>query len=280
MYIEYYIIENLLINYIIISCTYILTKKQNNRKRKIMGALVGAVYSVFYLYPSLDILFILPFKIIIMTIITFIAFDFNNKKDWVRSTLVFYMVNIFISGTTYFIIYFTGIEHLKISFLIVGAYVSCELLKYIYRDIKFMKYLDELSKDITIQICDKSCTCKGLLDSGNLLKDPISKNDVIIIKPTILKGLLPNHFMKYEYKEIDIMKVEEIINNFDDDMSSRVRMIPYKHAGNSQSSIILGLKSDYILVDNMKVRNVILGISDFEEEDYGAILNPSILSQV
>ena len=34
MYIEYYIIENLLINYIIISCTSILIKRHTNEKKK------------------------------------------------------------------------------------------------------------------------------------------------------------------------------------------------------------------------------------------------------
>ena len=33
MYIEYYIIENLLINYIIISCTSILIKKYSSEKK-------------------------------------------------------------------------------------------------------------------------------------------------------------------------------------------------------------------------------------------------------
>lgn len=280
VYIEYYIIENLLINYIIISCTFILTKRQNDIRRKLIGASVGALYSVAYLYQSLDILFTLPFKIIIMTIITLIAFRYKNKKEYIRVLLVFYMVNIFISGTTYFIIYFTGIDHFKISFLIVCAYASCELLKYIYKDIKFMKYINEFTKPITINFLNNSCECKALLDSGNLLKDPISGNDVMIVKSSTIKNLLPESLLEFKYGEMDIMKAEKIISSLDYDISARIRMIPYKHAGSSTGSIILGLKADWILVDNKKIGNIILGISDFNDEEYGAILNPSILSEV
>ena len=68
MYMEYYVIENLLINYIIINCTSILTKKYNNNKKKWIGASLGAIYSVAYIYPQLDILFTLPFKVLIMTL--------------------------------------------------------------------------------------------------------------------------------------------------------------------------------------------------------------------
>ena len=119
MYIEYYIIENLLINYIIISCTCILTKKYNSNKKKWIGASLGAIYSIAYIYPQLDILFTLPFKVLIMTLITLVSFTYKNKKEYLSIILVFYLVNIFISGSTFFIIYFTGIDHIKISYLII-----------------------------------------------------------------------------------------------------------------------------------------------------------------
>lgn len=79
VYIEYYVIENLVINYIIISCTSILTKRYNP-KNKLLGASLGGAYSVAYLYPSMNILFTVPFKIIIMSIITLISFRSKSKK--------------------------------------------------------------------------------------------------------------------------------------------------------------------------------------------------------
>ena len=43
--------------------------------------------------------------------------------------------------------------------------------------------------------------------------------------------------------------------------------------------MILGLKADYLQVDNKKVGNIILGLSSFKSsEDYNAILNPSVIS--
>ncbi|MEG1311067.1 MAG: sigma-E processing peptidase SpoIIGA [Romboutsia sp.] len=274
---EYYIIENLLINYIIISCTSILTKKYNNITKKWIGAFIGTIYSIAYIYPELDILFTLPFKVIIMTFITLISFTYKNKKEYVSTALIFYLVNVFISGSTYFIIYFTGIEHMKISFLIICAFVSCEILKYIYKDIKIIKQIKELKKTVTIKLLGKSCSCKALLDSGNLLKDPMSNNDVIIVKSSVLKGIIPDMLINYHYEDIDIMKAEEIINLLDGEISTKIRLIPYKHAGSNKSSIILGLKADYVEIDKSKIGNIVLGISNFEDEEYSAILNPNIL---
>lgn len=277
MYIEYYIIENLLINYIIISCTSILTKRYNHKMKKLLGAFVGTLYSVAYIYNDLDILFTLPFKILIMTFIISISFTYKNKKDYINISLVFYMVNVFISGSTFFIIYFTGMDHMKISFFIICVYISCELLKYIYKDIKTLRQIKYLKKTITINLLGKSCSCEALLDSGNLLKDPMSNNDVIIIKSNILKDIIPEYLINCSYEDIDIIKAEEIINLLDYDISKKVRIIPYKHAGSNRSKIILGIKADYIEIDKIKIGNIVLGISNFNDDNYGAILNPSIL---
>jgi stage II sporulation protein GA (sporulation sigma-E factor processing peptidase) len=169
---------------------------------------------------------------------------------------------------------------MKISFIIICAYVSCELLKYIYNDIKTIKQLKEFTKTVNINFLDKRCSCKALLDSGNLLKDPMSNNDVVIVKSSALKDVLPEALINYDYENIDMMKAEELINLLDDEISSRIRLIPYKHAGSSKGSIILGLKADYIEVDENKIGNIILGISNFNDCEYNAILNPCLLSEV
>ncbi len=280
MYIEYYIIENLLINYIIISCTSILIKQYSNVKKKWIGAILGTVYSVAYIYSVTDVLFTLPFKFITITFITLISFEHKTKKEFIRISLVFYLVNVFICGSTYFIIYFTGIEHMKISFLIVCAYISCELLKYIYKDIKTLKYIKDLNKTIEINLLGKRCKCEALIDSGNLLKDPLGNNEVVIVKSSALKGVISDELVECDYENTDIFKIQDIISSSNSDLSSRVRLIPYKHARSNNSSIILGLKVDYIEVDKNKISNVVIGLSNFDDSEYDAILSPSILQGV
>lgn len=280
MYIEYYIIENLLINYIIISCTSILIKQYNSHKKKWLGAFLGTIYSVAYIYPNFKVLFTLPFKIVILTFIILVSFTYKNKRDLIRTSLIFYLVNIFICGSTYFIIYFTGIDHMKISFLIICAYISCELLKYIYKDIKTLNYIKDLKKTIDISLLGKNCSCEALIDSGNLLKDPLGNNEVVIVKSKILRGIISDELLEYDYENIDIVKVQNIISSSQSELSSRVRLIPYKHAGSNNSSIILGLKADYIEIDKNKISNVVIGLSNFDDLEYDAILSPNILQEI
>lgn len=275
MYLDLYIIENLLINYIIISCTSILTKNINSYKRKIIGAVVGTIYSVVYLFPKFYLLYTLPSKVIFIVIIGLISFVSADKNEFIRILTIFLLVNFFICGGTYFIIYFTGIEHIKISFVIISVYISCLILKKIYSDITLISHIKEFTKEITISFLGEDLKCIALLDSGNLLKDPLSKSDVVMINSSLLNKYLPEN---YSYEYVDVLLAEKIINSLSEDISSRVRLIPYNHATSNKTSMILGFKADYLQIDNKKIGNIVLGISNFKDDNYNAILNPSILS--
>ena len=275
MYLDLYIIENLLINYIIISCTSILTKNVNSYKKKIIGAVVGTIYSVVYLFPKFYLLYTLPSKIIFIVIIGLISFVSTDKNEFIRILTIFFLVNFFICGGTYFIIYFTGIEHIKISFVIISVYISCLILKKIYSDITLISHIKEFTKEITISFLGEDLKCIALLDSGNLLKDPLSKSAVVMINSSLLNKYLPEN---YSYEYVDVLLAEEIINSLSEDISSRVRLIPYNHATSNKTSMILGFKADYLQIDNKKIGNIVLGISNFKDDNYNAILNPSILS--
>ena len=96
-----------------------------------------------------------------------------------------------------------------------------------------------------------------------------------MVNSSLLQKYLPE---KYNYEYVDVILAEEIISSLNEDISSRVRLIPYNHATSNKTSMILGFKADYLLVDNKKIGNIVLGISNFKDDNYNVILNPSILS--
>lgn len=278
MYVEYYAIENLLINYIIISCTSMLTKNYINKKRKFIGAFIGMIYSLMYLVPSMNILFTLPIKLLTILIITSITFSYRDINEYVRILLIFYFTNIFIAGSSFFIIYFTGISHVTISLIITTTFVSGIILNYIFKDIKTLKYMKEMKKNIDVSINNVDFEFEALIDSGNLLKDPISKNEVVVVKASKLKGIIPDEFLDFDYNKSNMEDINEFIDKLDEEISNRVRLIPFRNI--SDSSFIIGIKADYIKVDERKISNIVLGLSNLKEEEYSAILNPQLLLNI
>ena len=278
MYVEYYAIENLLINYILISCTSMLTKNYITKKRKFIGAFIGMIYSLMYLVPSMNILFTLPIKLLTILIITSITFSYRDINEYVRILLIFYFTNIFIAGSSFFIIYFTGISHVTISLIITTTFVSGIILNYIFKDIKTLKYMKEMKKNIDVSINNVDFEFEALIDSGNLLKDPISKNEVVVVKVSKLKGIIPDEFLDFDYNKSKMKDKHEFIDKLDEEVSNRVRLIPFRNI--SDSSFIIGIKADYIKVDERKISNIVLGLSNLKEEEYSAILNPQLLLNI
>ncbi|MGL5642316.1 MAG: sigma-E processing peptidase SpoIIGA [Paraclostridium sp.] len=278
VYVEYYAIENLLINYIIISCTAILTKNYTTKKKKWSGAIVGMIYSIAYLFPNLSLMFTLPMKILIILVVTKITFEYQTLKEYIRILFAFYFVNIFIAGSSFFIIYFTGTTHMTISFIILVSYISGIILKYIYNDIKELKYMSSMKKDIRVCINKNEVELKALIDTGNLLKDPITKQEVVIISANKLYEILPKEFQQLDFKNINITTVNQIIEEIDENISYRIRLIPVKQI--NDENLVVGIKSDYVQVDGHNIPNVILGLSNFKEDGYSAILNPQLLVSI
>lgn len=278
MYVEYYAIENLLVNYIIISCTAIISKNHSSIKKKWTGAAIGMIYSILYLFNAFNLFFSIPMKILLILIVTKIAFSHETVKGYIRVLTIFYFVNIFIAGSSFFIIYCTRLTHLTISFIILISYLSGTILKYIYNDIKELKYMTSMKKDMTVCIDEKEIELKALMDTGNLLKDPISKSEVVIISANKLYEILPEEFKKLDLKNINISSIDRVIANIDKNISYRIRMIPVKQI--NDSNLVIGIKSDYIKVDGQKIPNVIVGLSNFKEDGYNAILNPQLLMSI
>ncbi|MDR1773590.1 MAG: sigma-E processing peptidase SpoIIGA [Clostridioides sp.] len=278
MYFEYYFLVNAVLNYVMIDTTSSLTRKYNKLNRKILGSLVGTIYSILYLFSKFSFLFYIPIKIICMSFIVYISFIHKSVKDYIQTSLVFYAVNIFLAGNAYFIIYFTGMSYIKVSFIVVCAYISIFLVKLIFSDVKKLNYIKEITKDIKIVINSEEINCKAIMDSGNLLVDPISKGEVIMVDLEKVESIL--NIKENIIKKVDILeRPEEIMDKLDSKLLKRIRLIPYRHAIDCNSKLILGLRSDYIEIDGDKIAGAIIGVADLKNDDYNAIINPNMLAK-
>ena len=72
--------------------------------------------------------------------------------------------------------------------------------------------------------------------------------------------------------------INKFIDKLYEEISNRVRLIPFRNI--SDSSFIIGIKADYIKVDERKISNIVLGLSNLKEEEYSAILNPQLLLNI
>lgn len=103
---------------------------------------------------------------------------------------------------------------------------------------------------------------KAMIDTGNLLKDPITNSPVIIIEKNSLNNILPEEILQSTKK---IINGEYEFNEKYFKYASRFRVLPFSSLG-KQNGLLLGFKVDRVeteINDEEITRNdVIVGIYD------------------
>ena len=108
----------------------------------------------------------------------------------------------------------------------------------------------------------KNKKIKTLIDTGNLLKEPISKEDVIIVEKASLKDIVEENVLK----EIKNIMNGTLLGDVSEDVYKyRFKVIPFTSLGN-ENGVLIGFKPDYIKIhspdEEIIKNNILIGIYD------------------
>jgi len=131
----------------------------------------------------------------------------------------------------------------------------------------------DLICDLEIGINKKSITIKAYMDSGNVLKDPLTEDPVVIVEKSKMEKIV----------HLDRLEIYgEGCSNYErGDDKLKIRLIPFKSIG-SQNGMLIGIKPEYIKINyNEKIiekRSVIIALYDKKiSRDYQALVGLEIL---
>ena len=132
-----------------------------------------------------------------------------------------------------------------------------------FKNIKGKLTKKDMLCSLKIIINKKSKYIKSIIDTGNFLREPISKLPVVVVEKRALEKVIPEYVLDNLDKIIDGQEVDL------QDYVAKVRLIPFSSLG-KESGMLLGIKADAILVEtdekSIVLSNAIIGI-------YNGILN-------
>ena len=105
IYIDIIIVENLIMNYIILYATGIISKDKISYTRIFFSSLIGAVYAVAEYLLKLNIYSNILIKIILSIIIVYVAFYPQNAKKMCKQIVLFYVTTFTFGGIATYLIY-------------------------------------------------------------------------------------------------------------------------------------------------------------------------------
>lgn len=253
IYLDIVLLENILLNYIIILSTAIISKEKINFIRIILSSIIGGVFAIITYVAELLILEGMLVKIIISIIMVKIAFKGLKIKRFMKILVFFYLVSFTFGGIAFMLLFFinpkniiinenrlVGIYPLKITILAGG--VGFIVISVVAQIIKTKMNKNNMIYDLEIFYEGKFKKIKTMLDTGNLLKEPISKADVIIVEKESLKEILNRELLENVSSIIKGKWLEaENIHSY------KLKIIPFSSLGND-NGLLIGFKPDYIKI--------------------------------
>ena len=269
VYLDIIFCENILMNYIILFATLVIIKIKNKRQkiRLIISSIIGSAYAIIVYLNILQIYSNIIAKAVLSVVMVF-------------------------GGCTFALIYFAKPENVQIrNGVFVGTYpikvaiiagvVAFTITEIVFKINKGKFNTSNTYFDVELYYEEKRFKIKALLDSGNMLKDPISGMPVIIVEKEKMYEVIPKEVLNY----IDnTMKGDESNEGWNiQRYLARVRMVPFMSIG-KENGMLTGIRMDKARIENEDINiertNIIAGIYDkkiAKDNKYNALIGLNLL---
>lgn len=246
---------NLIMDYLLLTMMQKLAKKNSVRGRKVIAAILGGLGACISIaipnFRSGVIMII--FSVILAGGMLKIAFRYDTIRALAKDIVIYYAITFLVGGILNYIYYYTNAGYYITEFVrtlpsrsINFIYLMClfgfsaGFIQLVKKLLIQMKGTRELFYNVELVFDGKRLNCKGLLDTGNQLREPISRKPVVIADFESIKAILPEELQSYSKDFVSSAKHKDI-----DRYALKIKWIPY-HAVGTDEGILPGIVFDEI----------------------------------
>lgn len=294
VYVDVIFLENIIINYIILYVTGIISKAKIKQLKILLGSIIGATYAIIYYILNLKIYSSFIIKIILSIIIIYVSFNPKNLKTLFKQVILFYLISFVFAGATIGIIYMVNFQNITIQngvlvgnytirTILIGIIIAYFLVMIGQKIIKTKFSKKDMICDIEVDFEDKKIKTKALIDTGNMLKEPITNTSVIVLEHTLFNDIIPKQILD-NLENILGGDLSKIPKDMQTEYISKFRVIPFSSLG-KQNGMLIGVKGKNLIVnineEIKKIDKVIIGIYNrplTKNGEYQGLLGLEILN--
>lgn len=267
VYIDVYFMINFTVDILASFVSLRMIHAKTSIKRLILVGLVGGLFAVAELFIVNNFLHIITAASFVL-LISYIACSKMSIGRRIRYILLFYVASFLISGAVTFIYRMmdeyldeylgevrSSVNRKMLIFSLIILLVIGGLRLFV---MLFSDSVKEKSARIIIEIDGRSMDVEALIDTGNLVKDPMNMNPVIFVKRSFAEKIFPQAVI--ELCDIDGLEYS---------YRKRVRLIPVTKA--SSTHVMTGIRVDKVIICGEKEASEIDAtiVIDKEEGTFG-----------
>ena len=267
VYIDIVFLENILLNYIILLSTAIISKSKISSPQILLASSIGGIYSILNYIVEISLFFNMIIKLMMSILLVMIAFNSSKIKTSMKQLIFLYLVSFTFGGIAFMLLFFISPENIvlrenhfvgtyPLKVTILGGILGFIIVFTVSKMIKDRMSKKAMLCELEIFYKGKVKKVKTMIDTGNLLKEPITQTDVIIVEKNSLKDIVEEDILE----NIDNILEGKWLNTNDERIYSyRFKLIPFMSLGND-NGLLIGFKPDYIKIydEEENMRNDIL----------------------
>ncbi len=265
IYLDVVLLENLCMNYIILFATGYILKIKMKHWRLLLSSLLGGVYAVVSYLEILPVYSHILTKIMLSVGMVYLAFYAKGIKILLKQIILFYLISFVFGGCAFALLYFikpqdilmkngvyVGTYPLKIA--VLGGLIGFILTYIAFKIVKTKLKKKDMIYQISIKLNNKSLNLKAMLDTGNLLKEPITGMPVIVVEKQELSSIIPMTILEH-IEEIVGGDAQKVISQEEKEYLTKFRVIPFSSIG-KENGLMLGLKADEVMIEKEEEKEV------------------------
>ncbi len=181
IYLDYILLENIIVNIVIIYQVGIFTKSKINITRNLVSSIILAIYTTLIYVINDSFVNSIIIKLMIVNVVMYIAFKPKNLNIYLKKVVYYYIISFIYVGV---IIGITAFFNISISNTLkkICIYIVSGIITYLFNNYLWKMWKTNIKKDnlvYTIKINDQEIQC--YVDTGNLVHENIYNLDVIFI---------------------------------------------------------------------------------------------------
>lgn len=296
VYADILVLLNLFMNAVIFLGTARIVGVSLRWGRIIGGSLLGAMITIVMLMPYGAFLRWPLCKVLVSLVMVSMVFYPMPRRRWLLIFSVFYLMSFVLGGTVLAMLYFMdassymtngvfSLHHATWVTIVAGAVIILIWGQWVWGRLSIRLWQQKYIVSIQIFMSDKHIQVPALMDSGNCLRDPISRIPVMVIEYNCVKTLLPSELSALldDTEEEDWLSILQYLPH---EIVSRIHIIPFSSVGRKQG-LLLGFRPDFLELEEngekKRVSPVIVGMCQgclSKQGEYRALLHPELGNNV
>lgn len=267
LYIDVFFALNLTLDYLLLILTAKLSGVPVLRWRALLSGGVGALLAILLFFVPCNIPVALLLKSGVGWLMVLLAFGIQERKKRLRLTGVLLVQAFLFAGAMYWLQSLgvgridlqNGVAYFQVSGrqIVLCAVIAFFAVQFIFSD-RALK-LEKRRLPLTVTLDGRTVSTSVLVDSGNLLREPVSGQPVVLLAPLVAAALFPPEIgavLRQGTGWEPLALFQQLVERTD----TKARLIPL-HTAQNRQGIIIAVKPTSIIVKTGEREDYWIGIS-------------------